>query len=136
MKQILIIDDDVDFLEITSLFLKNKDFHIETAASPEQGFRKIQENTPDLVVLDVMMPSEFEGFELARDIREKLKLMDLPIIILSCIHDQKQVPYRFAPDKDYLPVDVFLDKPVNPDVLLEKVNSLLGEYREKPSQNL
>jgi len=82
------------------------------------------------------MPTDFEGFQLARDIREKLELTTLPIIILSCIHDRKQVPYRFAPDKDYLPVDVFLDKPVNPETLLEKIKSLLGELREQPNQYL
>lgn len=136
MSQLLFIDDDIDFLEVMTLFFEKNGYDVETATTPEAGKKRIIDHKPDLVVLDVMMPSEFEGFELAREIRENMKLTDLPIIILSCIHDRKQVPYRFAPDKDYLPVDVFLDKPVNPDVLLEKVKSLLGEYREEPSHNL
>ena len=132
MSRLLFIDDDIDFLEVMTLFFEKNGYDVETATTPEAGKKRIIDHKPDLVVLDVMMPSEFEGFELAREIREDMKLTDLPIIILSCIHDRKQVPYRFAPDKDYLPVDVFLDKPVNPDVLLEKVKELLNEKREKP----
>ncbi|MCD6441315.1 MAG: response regulator [Candidatus Marinimicrobia bacterium] len=136
MNRLLFIDDDTDFLEIMTLFFEQNGYVVDTAATPEAGLRKVQTNRPDLIILDVMMPTDFEGFQLARDIREKLELTTLPIIILSCIHDRKQVPYRFAPDKDYLPVDVFLDKPVNPETLLEKIKSLLGELREQPSQYL
>ena len=136
MHKLLIIDDDVDFLEITSVYLKEKGYTVETASNPESGLQKIQSEQPDLLVLDVMMPEDFEGFEVARTIREQLELTDLPIIILSCIHDRKKVPYRFAPDTEYLPVDVFLDKPVKPEVLLEKIEELLGERRVSPDQIL
>ncbi|HDP68536.1 MAG TPA: response regulator [Candidatus Marinimicrobia bacterium] len=136
MSRLLFIDDDIDFLEVMTIFFEKNGYTVETATTAEAGKKKIIADKPDLLVLDVMMPSEFEGFELAREIRENLELTDLPIIILSCIHDRKQVPYRFAPDKDYLPVDVFLDKPVNPDTLLEKVENLLGIRREKPLREL
>ncbi|MBN2600876.1 MAG: response regulator [Candidatus Marinimicrobia bacterium] len=136
MSRLLFIDDDIDFLEVMRIFFEKNGYTVETATTAEAGKKKIIADKPDLLVLDVMMPSEFEGFELAREIRENLKLTDLPIIILSCIHDRKQVPYRFAPDKDYLPVDVFLDKPVNPETLLEKVENLLGIRREKPLREL
>jgi len=136
MSRLLFVDDDVDFLEVMTMFFEKHGYKVETAQTPEAGFRKVQSEPFDLVVLDVMMPSAFEGFQLAKNIRENLKLTDLPIIILSCIHERKQVPYRFAPDRDYLPVDIFLDKPVKPDSLLEKIEKLLGENREKPAQDL
>jgi DNA-binding response OmpR family regulator len=136
MSRLLFIDDDIDFLEIMTLFFEQNGYVVDTAATTKAGLRKVQTNRPDLIVLDVMMPSDFEGFQIARDIREKLELTTLPIIILSCIHDRKQVPYRFAPDKDYLPVDVFLDKPVNPETLLEKIEKLLGDRRERPLRDL
>jgi len=136
MSRLLFIDDDIDYLEVMTIVFEKNGYTVDTATTPEAGKKKITTNQPDLLVLDVMMPSEFEGFELAREIREKMKLVNLPIIILSCIHDQKQVPYRFAPDKDYLPVDVFLDKPVNPETLLGKVAELLGEKRERPLRDL
>jgi len=136
MNRLLFIDDDIDFLEIMALFFEKHDYIVDTATTPEEGLKKIKTQMPNLMVLDVMMPSEFEGFELARKIREELQLTDLPIIILSCIHDHKQIPYRFAPDRDYLPVDLFLDKPVSPQTLLEKVESLLGQRRETPDSDL
>lgn len=136
MSRLLFIDDDIDFLEIMILFFEKNGYEVETATTPEAGLQKVKKNRPDLIVLDVMMPNDFEGFEVARKIREDLGLRELPIVILSCIHEQKQVPYRFAPDKDYLPVDVFLDKPVRPETLLEKIESLLGERREEPSRAL
>ncbi|MCK9243843.1 MAG: response regulator [Candidatus Marinimicrobia bacterium] len=136
MSRLLFIDDDVDFLKIMTLYFEKNDYIVDTAITPEAGLKKIKNQTPDLVVLDVMMPLEFEGFELARKIREELRLTVLPIIILSCIHDRKEIPYRFAPDRDYLPVDVFLDKPVNPKNLLEKVENLLGQRREIPNSDL
>jgi hypothetical protein len=48
----------------------------------------------------------------------------------------KQVPYRFAPDKDYLPVDVFLDKPANPEDVLDTIKEVLGERRQEPTHPL
>jgi DNA-binding response OmpR family regulator len=136
MSRLLFIDDDLDFLEVMTLFFEKNGYTVQTASKPEEGLKIIKTQPPDLVVLDVMMPSEFEGFELARKIREDLQLTELPIIILSCIHERKQVSYRFAPDKDYLPVEVFLDKPVSPGNLLEKVESLLSNRRESPEQDL
>jgi len=81
---------------------------------------------PALVILDVMMPNDYEGFELARAIREDLGKKDLPIILLTAVHTAKKVPYRFGPDDQYLPVDCFYDKPVEPKVLLNKVKELLN----------
>lgn len=136
MLKILLIDDDLDFLEPLKIVFSSKGFFVETATSPEEGKQKVKQTNPDLVVLDVMMPNDYEGFEVAKYIREDLGLKDLPILILSNIHHVKKVPYRFAPDKDFLPVDVFIDKPVDPDVLIDNVNKLLGEKREEPKTPL
>ena len=82
------------------------------------------------------MPSEYEGFEAARRIREELEMRDLPILMLSAVHDVKQPPYRFVPDQQHLPVDAFLDKPVSCEVLVEKVRDMLGLRRETPDSPL
>jgi CheY-like chemotaxis protein len=132
MLKILLIDDDLDCIEPLKIVLTSKGFGVETALSPQEGIEKVKQTNPDLVVLDVMMPNDYEGFEVAKHIRENLGLKELPILILSNVHNVKKVPYRFAPDKDFLPVDVFIDKPVDPDILLDMVNKLLGEKREDP----
>ncbi|MCK4871182.1 MAG: response regulator [Phycisphaerales bacterium] len=136
MTKILLIDDDQDFLDSMRLTLENARFEVDTALTPEQGIEKAASGEHDIIVLDVMMPNGYEGFEVARTIREKLNLRDVPIIILSSIHQTKHIPYRFAPDDNYLPVDVFLDKPVDAERLLATIEEMIGERREKPEQPL
>ena len=132
MPKILVIDDDEDFLVSMRIVLEAHEFVVETATTPEEGTAKVKSSKPDLVVLDVMMPTGYEGFEVARTIREEYNLRDLPIVILTNVHNVREVPYRFAPDEDYLPVDVFLDKPFGPEALVNSIKDLLGERREEP----
>jgi two-component system alkaline phosphatase synthesis response regulator PhoP len=126
MPKILVIDDDKDFQEMTRIVLEKNDFQVVPAYDSEEGLQKVQSESPDLLILDVMMPSDFEGFEVARKIREELKLVKLPIILLTAVHGTKKVPYRFAPHEQWLPVDYFYDKPVAPDVLVAKVKEYLN----------
>ena len=126
MLKILIIDDDKDLQESIRLVLESNNFEAVSAYNPEEGIDKIQTEKPDLVILDVLMPNNFEGFDVARKVREDLKLMKLPIIMLTAVHNVKKVPYRFAPDEEWLPVDYFFDKPVKPDVLLLKIREVLN----------
>ncbi len=136
MPKILVIDDDADFRDAVRLMLEKAQFEVDLAATPAEGLMKVTNNTPDLVVLDVMMPNDYEGFEVARAIREQLKLRSLPIVILSAVHQRKQVPYRFAADDDYLPVDAFLDKPFDSTQLVGVVQKLLGQERIEPEYPL
>jgi CheY-like chemotaxis protein len=126
MPKILVIDDDQDLQEATRLVLEKNGFEVVSAYNPEEGLEKVQSENPDLVILDVLMPSNFEGFEVARAIREELKLLKLPIILLTAVHGEKKVPYRFAPHEQWLPVDYFFDKPVAHDVLVAKVKEFLN----------
>ena len=126
MPKILIIDDDISFQDACGLVLKKNNFSVVAAYTPEEGIEKIKSEKPDLIILDVIMPKDFEGFDIAVKVREELKLVELPIIILSAVHDVKKVPYRFAPDNNYLPVDYFYDKPVAPDMLIKKIKEILN----------
>jgi CheY-like chemotaxis protein len=136
MAEILVIDDDPDFVLAVRMALEAHGFEVEEAATAEEGIEKVLSVQPDLVILDVMMPTGYEGFEVARAIREEHGLKDLPLVILTSLHGKRQVPYRFAPDETYLPVDVFLDKPIEPDTLVDTINELLGERREEPKYPL
>jgi two-component system alkaline phosphatase synthesis response regulator PhoP len=136
MAKILVIDDDPDFLYAVRTVLEGEDFEVETATTPEEGIGKVESIEPDLVVLDVLMPANYEGFEVARAIREEHNLVELPILMLTAVHGVKKVPYRFAPDEEYLPVDVFMDKPIEPTVLVETIEEMLGERREEPEHPL
>ncbi|MBN2310691.1 MAG: response regulator [Candidatus Hydrogenedentes bacterium] len=136
MATILIVDDDPDFIEVTRTFLRKAGFETDEAATPDTALEKIGAGGYDLVILDVMMPDGFEGFEVARAIREDLDMRELPVLMLTSLREAKKIPYRFAPDSDYLPVDVFLEKPVPPELLVETVQEMLGERRENPEYPL
>ena len=126
MPKILVIDDDKDLQDSIRLVLEQNGFTVASAFGPEEGLESIQSEKPDLLILDVLMPENYEGFDVARSIREKLKLRELPIILLTAVHVEKKVPYRFAPHEEYLPVDYFFDKPVEPEALVDKIKELLN----------
>lgn len=136
MSKILIIDDDEDQLVAMQMVLEANGFEVETATTSQDGISKVLGVAPDLLILDVMMETPYEGFEVARCLREEYNQRALPIVMLSNIHSEKRVPYRFAPDEDYLPVDLFLDKPIEPEALVNTINELLGELREEPKHPL
>jgi CheY-like chemotaxis protein len=131
MAKILIIDDDPDMVLAAQMTLEAAGHDIYTAASGTEGLEKIKEVRPDLIILDVMMDTTTEGFHVSLQLRspdaqsEYKEFKDIPIIMLTAIHTT--TPLRFGPEQDYLPVDVFLDKPLDPDVLLAKVEELLAD---------
>ena len=127
MADILIIDDDPDFVETHAMVLRKAGYEVSAAPDGESGIARIRERRPDLVILDIMMRTEHEGFEVARRVREELELTELPILIISGIHGERPSPYRFAVDETYLPADVWIDKPVEPAELVARVRAALNE---------
>lgn len=131
MAKILIIDDDPDMRLANRLVLEEAEYEVVEASNSTEGLKMIKADPPDLIVLDVMMDSTTEGFQTALALRsrdpdsEYAEYRDIPIIMLTAIHDTTSV--RFAPDEDYLPVEAFIDKPVDPDKLIPKVKELLAE---------
>jgi CheY-like chemotaxis protein len=129
MAKILIIDDDPDMVLATRLCLEGAGHEVVEAASGAEGLEMIKAEGPDLIVLDVMMDTTTEGFQLALKLRspdpnsEYANYKGIPILMLTSIH--ATAPTRVAPDQDYLPVDAFVDKPIDPDDLVSKVNELL-----------
>ncbi len=127
--KILIVDDDPDIALATRLCLESAGYEVLEAHNSETGLATVQGNRPDLIILDVMMDSTTEGFQMALTLRSPdpnsgyQAYSNIPIIMQTSIHST--TPVRFAPDQDYLPVDKFLDKPVEPEELLRVVAALL-----------
>ena len=87
---------------------------------------KLKEAKPDLIILDVMMRTSQEGFELSRALKSNKKYKDIPILMLTGVKEKTGLDFKTAAgDEAWLPVEEFLDKPVKPNVLLEKVEDLL-----------
>lgn len=133
MAKILIIDDDPDIVTSVKLTLESVGHEIISAGNGEEGIQLIKAERPSLIILDVMMDTKTEGFQLALKLRnpdptsEYAAYKNIPILMLTAIHST--TPLHFEPDVDYLPVELFVDKPIDPDDLINRVDWLLT--REK-----
>jgi two-component system alkaline phosphatase synthesis response regulator PhoP len=126
-KKILIIDDDIDLVEAMRLTLEKEGFEVIDAQDGKKGLEKIKAEKPDLIILDVMMETQDEGFHIAYKIRKNDDTVDLPIIMLTAIGQETGFSFNKDKDEEFLPVNEFLEKPVNPDTLIEVVKSQLGQ---------
>lgn len=123
--KIVLIDDDVDFVEINKTILEKAGYAVDTAYDGEEGLKKIEAFQPDLVVLDVMMKTADEGFHVAKAIRENEAFKNLPILMLSSMNSLEGQEWQLGPSDKWNPIDQFVDKPVKPEVLLAKVKKLI-----------
>ena len=132
--KILLIEDDEDLVAAMRIMLEKKGYSTVAAFNPDEGWKKIEEETPDLVILDVMFGrnGESRGSDFAQKTRLDKKHASIPILMLTAINSQKPF-FNFSPDTDgeYLPVDDFLDKPVKAEILLHKVEELLARKTSK-----
>jgi CheY-like chemotaxis protein len=130
MGHILVIDDDPDMVEALSMPLESHGYRVSHAANGDLGLMLVKELKPDLIILDVMMETATAGFQVSLALRspdpqsEYAAYKGIPILMLTSIHST--TPLRFGPDQDYLPVDAFIDKPVDPDKLVAQVGKLLA----------
>ncbi len=125
-RKILIVDDDVDLSGSLQVILERAGYEALTASSKQEGMEKVRTAQPDLIVLDVMMETWQDGFEMSRDLKGDPRLKDTPILMLTSIEELTGVEVKSSVgDPVWLPVDAFLDKPVAPDVLVATVQSLL-----------
>lgn len=125
-KTILIVDDDVALVESTKDLLEAHGYEIITAHDGEAGLELAKNARPDLMILDVMMASDTEGFEVARKVPETPELKDLPVLMVTGVRDKMGLTYGFEPDSTWLPVDRLLEKPVDPARLIATVKRLIG----------
>lgn len=122
-KRILVCDDDGDYVDIVSALLQNHGYEVDVAYNGEECLEKVNANPPDLIMLDVMMSTKSEGFNVSRELRNSEQTKSIPIIMVTSVNET--VPFRFEPDDTWLPVDKFLEKPAEPAKLLEEVRKKL-----------
>lgn len=125
MSRILIVDDDTVFSTATLNLLKAKGHEVSTAPNGETGYKLAKSEKPDLMLLDVMMTYDSEGFDVARKLKEDPDTRTIPVICITGIRKAMDLPFGFGPDSDWLPVKAVLEKPVKPDRLLKAVADAL-----------
>jgi CheY-like chemotaxis protein len=123
----LIVDDDPDIVVAGRTVLERAGHSVEGASSYDDGLRKFAEINPDLLILDVMMEEPDDGLRFARQIRRQGN--DLPIMMLTSVN--RAMGLQIDKDEEMVPVDEFVEKPVDPETLVATVARLLGPQKEE-----
>ncbi len=130
-KKILIVEDDIDVIEAMKVVLESKKYQVISANDGKEGFEKAKSEKPDLIILDVMMRRETEGFDVTQNLRRNEETKYIPILMVTAITQKTGFPFSPETDGEFLPVDDFVEKPVQPDDLLKRVKKLLELEKEK-----
>ena len=125
-KKIMIIYDDIDLVEAMRITLETDNYEVIDAQEGQKGVEILKKEKPDLLILDVMMGTLDEGFHIAYQIRNDEEIKDIPILMITAVGAQTGFKFDMQRDEDFLPVNEFIEKPVNPQVLLDTVKRNLS----------
>jgi len=112
------------FVEATKTILESKDYQVLTASDGDIGLRKVREEKPDLVLLDIIMPTQ-DGFQVCEEIKKDPQLADIPVVMLTSFAQKKgetDIPVSAGLE---LEAEGYIDKPVDPEELLRYVEKML-----------
>ena len=125
---VMVVDDDLDFLEICRHVLETAGYRVACVAEPEEALRQMAAETPALVISDLMMKTLDAGFQFVQQLRDDARFRALPVIIITGVASQRGYDFqpRTAEDLAAMRVNAFLAKPATPEKLLAKVRELVG----------
>jgi CheY-like chemotaxis protein len=126
-KKLLMIDDDPDFVSgIKAILASAGGFEVDVAYNPKDGLRALEAKEYDLLLLDIMMGRGAEGIMVARKLRKNPKLREMPVLIMTGMREQIAFLFPGEPvHPRFVDVDELVEKPVEPKVLLEKIDTLI-----------
>ena len=134
-KRLLIIDDDPDFVEGIQTILEGAKYQVDVKYNPKDGYEALEANPPDLLLLDIMMGRGAEGIMLARKIRKDTTLREIPVLIITGIREQMAFLFPGEPvHPRFVEVDELVEKPVEPQFLLDRVSALIKASEARKSQ--
>ncbi len=124
MEKILLVDDDPDFVKATKIILENEGYSVDNAGGGKAGYQKAKNDEPDLIILDVMMDTVLDGVTFSRKLHDDEVIKNIPIIMVTSIANTDYA--ELFPMDEYIPIDAFLSKPIEPDRLIKKVKTILA----------
>jgi two-component system alkaline phosphatase synthesis response regulator PhoP len=134
-KRLLMIDDDPDFVAGIRSILEGAGYEVDVAYNPKKGFEALEAGSYDLLLLDIMMGRGAEGVMIARKMRKDPKLRDMPVLIITGIREQIAFLFPGEPvHPGFVAVDEMVEKPVEPELLLERVEALLQAAEARSAQ--
>src|SRR4030043_1506311 len=123
--KILLVDDDPDFLERPPAVLQNHGYDVLPATSGQEGLERVRAEMPDLIILDLMMEKHDAGFSFSKTVKTDPLFRKIPILMVTSVAEATGFRFSLEEDGYWVKTDGFLDKPVMPGVLLERVGQLL-----------
>lgn len=126
-RKVLIVDDDAAFAESVGVLLESYGYEVHMANNGTTGLAMAKQIRPDAMILDVMMTTDTEGFEVARKIPESPELKSMGVLLVTGLAKLHHVPGGVKPDQTWLPVDRVLEKPIAPDHLILEMERVLKE---------
>ena len=124
--KILVVDDDADYVVATSAILEANGYEVVAAYDGKEGLEKAKAELPQMMLIDLMMNTINEGYDLVRNVRSDKRFKDTPLIMISSAHQHETFKNaNFVPDEVWFPIDTFLDKPIDKDTLLKHVSKML-----------
>ena len=130
MANILIIDDDLDIVDSLKMILEANGYQVSVKTDADNVIAAAMDVNPDLIVLDIMFPENpHAGFAVARELHKNEQVKGIPVLLLSAVNQRSKMSFGFSEtdiSDDFMPVEAFIEKPVEPEILLAKVKELLG----------
>lgn len=124
----MLVDDDPDFVEATRIVLESVPYEVIVAYDGDEGLVKAQEERPDLILLDIIMPTQ-DGFHVCEKLKSDPELWHIPVIMLTSLSQRISDTAFSVHDGLMLEADDFIDKPVRPAELLARIARLLARNR-------
>jgi len=125
--KILIIDDDPEFVEAIMNLLTAQNYEAVSAKNSSEGREKVRLESPDLILLDLMMESHDAGFLLAKDLKADPVYKKIPVLMLTAVGTVTGYKFSMEQDGYWMKTDDFIEKPVTPEVLLGRIEKALGK---------
>ncbi|MDY7032789.1 MAG: response regulator [Thermodesulfobacteriota bacterium] len=123
-QRVLVVDDDPDLVESVKMMLENKNYEVITAYDGIEGLQKAKEDSPDLIILDVMMPNK-DGYEVCHELKADPQYNDIPILLLTAVvSEMSKTTYTHRMGME-IDADDYIDKPVEPAELVKRAEALL-----------
>jgi DNA-binding response OmpR family regulator len=128
--KILVVDDDPDILDAVAMILESQGYTVVTARDGIEGLATLKAENPDLMILDLMMP-KMDGFAVCKELQDPrwAKYRKTPILILTSVREEaSRRRYELETGLE-LDVDDYVEKPMSPDILLERVGTLIKKKK-------
>ena len=122
---ILVVDDDPNFVVVMKSVLESKGYNVEAAYDSKEAMEKIERLKPDLILLDIMMEKLTDGFNICYKLKHDPEMKNIPVLAVSAITERTGFKFSPATDGEYFEADDYVEKPVKPTDLLERVEKLL-----------